>query len=175
MSRFFFALWPEARTAAALHEISVALAEISGGKAIPAEKIHLTLAFLGRLEPAALARARELAAEVGGSTFAMTLDGVGAFRNAQVAWAAPAQVPLALRSLQASLAASLRDADFELEERAFAPHVTLARRIGKRVPRAPMRPVEWKVDDFVLAESVTGTGRYEVVERWKLGFPPARE
>ena len=166
MSRFFFALWPDARTAAALHDLSVSLAEISGGRAIPAEKIHMTLAFLGALEPAALASARALAAEVNGFRFSMTLDGVGAFRNAQVAWAAPSQVPKELRNLQASLAAVLQESGFELEERAFAPHVTLARRIGKRVPSAPMRPVEWSVDDFVLAESVTGTGRYEVVDRW---------
>jgi 2'-5' RNA ligase len=169
MSRFFFALWPDPQTAAALHEISMSLAEISGGRPIPAEKIHMTLAFLGGLEPAALACARSLAPEVGGVPFSMTLDGVGAFRNAQVAWAAPSQMPRELRSLQAALAAALREAGFELGERAFAPHVTLARRIGKRVPRAPMRPVEWRVEDFVLAESVTGTGRYEVVERWKLG------
>jgi len=175
MSRYFFALWPDAPTASALHETSVSLAEISGGRAIPAEKIHMTLAFLGGLEPAALARAQSLAPEVTGVPFSMTLDGVGAFRNAQVAWAAPGEVPRELRNLQAALSATLREAGFELEERAFAPHVTLARRIGKRVPRAPIGPVEWRVDDFVLAESVTGTGRYEVVERWKLGFPPPRE
>jgi 2'-5' RNA ligase len=168
MSRYFFALWPDSRTAAALHEVSIALADLAGGRAIPAEKIHMTLAFLGRVEPGALEKAREFAAGIDATSFAMTLNGVGAFRNAQVAWAAPAQVPSELRNLQASLAASLRDAHFELEERAFAPHVTLARRIGKRVPRAPMRPVQWKVDEFVLAESVTGTGRYEVLERWKL-------
>jgi 2'-5' RNA ligase len=168
VSRYFFALWPDARTAAALHEVSVALADLAGGRVIPAEKIHMTLAFLGGLEPDALANARDLAAGIGATAFAMTLDGVGAFRNAQVAWAAPAHVPPGLRKLQAALAASLRESGLDLEERAFAPHVTLARRIGKRVPRAPMRPVQWQVDDFVLAESVTGTGRYEVLQRWML-------
>src|SRR6185503_9972246 len=44
--RLFFAAWPPPRTAAALHEWSKALR----GRATPAEKIHLTLAFLGEAD-----------------------------------------------------------------------------------------------------------------------------
>ena len=45
--RLFFALWPPAETAAALARWAKGLE----GRAIPAEKIHLTLAFLGGVAP----------------------------------------------------------------------------------------------------------------------------
>ena len=57
--RLFFAAWPPAETAAALHEWSKALQ----GKPTPGRNIHLTLAFLGAADPArATASARRVKA-----------------------------------------------------------------------------------------------------------------
>ena len=46
--RIFFAVWPPAETARALAGWADEAQRATGGKATAEEKIHLTLAFLGR-------------------------------------------------------------------------------------------------------------------------------
>jgi 2'-5' RNA ligase len=52
----------------------------------------------------------------------------------------------------------------------FRPHVTLARDVPRMRSIETIRPIEWRVDDFVLVESnMTKTGsEYSVLERWPL-------
>ena len=49
--RLFFALWPPPDTAQALANWAEEVARDVGGKPVAAEKIHLTLAFLGDADP----------------------------------------------------------------------------------------------------------------------------
>jgi 2'-5' RNA ligase len=128
----------------------------------------MTLAFLGSLDEGAARSAVEAAARVKGDGIHMEIDQVGSFRGARVGWAAPSRPDAGLAALQERLAWELKAAGFALEGRAFAPHATLVRKIAKPVPRAPMPPVEWRSQAFTLVES-TGTGRYEVLESWRLG------
>jgi RNA 2',3'-cyclic 3'-phosphodiesterase len=169
MARLFFAAWPGARAAQALAEVARTLADLTQGKAVPPEKIHLTLAFLGQVTDEDAARASEAAKRLRSPAFAMTLDGVGSFRGARVAWAGCSRMPPGLEALQSSLAGELARRALSLEDRPFVPHVTLARRIAKAVPPAPMPPIEWQADELTLVRSETGTGRYTVLERWGLG------
>jgi RNA 2',3'-cyclic 3'-phosphodiesterase len=168
MARLFFAVWPDAGAAARLSALAGDVARVSGGKAVPAAKIHLTLAFLGEIVPDRALAAIEAARGVRFAPFALTLDSVGSFRAARVAWAGSLAPQPALEMLQADLAVRLRAAEFALEERPFSAHATLARRAMRAVPRARIEPVAWTVDAFTLVRSETGTGRYEVVET----FPP---
>ncbi len=168
MARLFFAIWPGEEAARSLAGVSLALAELAGGKPVPRGKIHLTLAFLGGISPGETGEAARIGAAVRSPPFGLEIDHVGSFRGARVAWAGPSEMPAALGSLQSGLADALRGAGFRLDERPFAPHVTLARKIERAVPRAPMPPVEWRVDELTLARSETGTGRYSIVERWRL-------
>ena len=172
MARLFFAVWPESAAARELARVGDSLAALAGGKPVPAEKIHMTLAFLGSLDEEATGSAVAAAAGVKGTPVAMMLDTVGAFRRARVAWAAPSQPVEALAALQDALAGRLRSRGFELEDRAFTPHATLVRKIGRQVPRAPMPAVPWRSRALTLVES-TGDGRYEVLESWGLGPGPS--
>jgi RNA 2',3'-cyclic 3'-phosphodiesterase len=167
--RLFFALWPGERVRASLAHAAGELAACAEGKPVPAGKIHLTLAFLGEIEAERLSAARDAARQARGSRFELVLDEVGAFRKAAVAWAGPSRVPAPLAELQSSLDGALRARGFALDERPFAAHVTLARKIGKNVPRAPIPAIRWRPRDFALVRSQTATGRYEVVEAWPLG------
>jgi RNA 2',3'-cyclic 3'-phosphodiesterase len=169
MARLFFALWPDEAAGQALAEVAAALAERTGGRPVPAAKIHLTLAFLGEIAADRAREACQTAAIVRSSGFNMVLDCVGSFRPAQVAWAGCTRVPFELASLHTRLTGELRSRGFTLEERPFAPHVTLARRISNAVPREPMPPLEWKGREMTLVRSETGTGRYDVLEGWPLG------
>ena len=169
MARLFFAAWPGAQAAQALAEVARALADLARGKAVPQEKIHLTLAFLGEVSDVDALRASGAAEHLSFPAFGMTLDRVGSFRGARVAWAGCARTPPGLEALQSSLAGELARRGFSLEDRPFVAHVTLARRIAKAVHPAPMPPIEWQADELTLVRSETGSGRYTVLERWPLG------
>lgn len=168
MARLFFALWPGEKGAGELAIVAQALAQLAKGKPTPAEKIHLTLAFLGEIDEERARAARLAASGVRASAFSFALDIVGSFKRAGVAWAGTAKPVADLERLQSSLARRLVAAGFEFEERPFAAHITLARRIARRVPPAPIPPFEWRAREFTLVRTEPGSGRYTIVERWPL-------
>lgn len=140
---------------------------MAGGRATPTESIHLTLEFLGNVEPERVPLVERIAGEVRAGPFRVVLDRIGSFRRARVAWAGSDRPPLQLMALQADLNARLRGDGFELEERPYSPHATLARRIGRPVPRARIEAIEWPVTEFALV--VSAAGRYTTLARWRLG------
>ena len=168
MARLFFALWPDEAARQALADVAATLAARVRGRPVPATKIHLTLAFLGEIAADRVQAAREVGTIVRSPGFDLVLDCVGSFRASQVAWAGSTRVPPELVGLHAGLTAELRSLGFTLEDRPFAPHVTLARRISKAVPPAPMPPLEWLARELTLVRSDAGTGRYDVLEGWPL-------
>jgi 2'-5' RNA ligase len=157
--RLFFALWPPRETALALHEWAKGLE----GRAIQAEKIHLTLAFLGGVEPAKLAAA---ARKVQAQAFELPVDSAKFVRRNEMVWVGPREMPEGLRVLAERLHFALYRAEFILERRAFAAHVTLLRRARKPTAIEPLPKVEWPVREFALVNSAAGA--YEVVERFAL-------
>jgi 2'-5' RNA ligase len=66
----------------------------------------------------------------------------------------------------------LTDLGLEGEARAYQPHLTLCRKVGRAVETKLAKPVLWSTSGFVLVESVVADGRfsYQVVER----FPQRR-
>jgi RNA 2',3'-cyclic 3'-phosphodiesterase len=99
---------------------------------VRAENLHLTLRFLGDLEPLALERAREAvqAAATAIDPFTVALGGLGGFpstRAPRVVWAGVVTGGEGLRALHAALEAALVARGIPGEGRAFHPHVTLAR------------------------------------------------
>jgi 2'-5' RNA ligase len=164
MARLFFALWPDAAGRERLERLAGELATYASGKPVPIAKVHLTLAFLGQVDDARMATAVDAARAVRFAGFSFALDRVGSFRGARVAWAGCAGTPAPLAALAQSLAVRLGKAGFALEDRPYAPHATLARRIAHAVPPAAIAPIEWPVGGFSLVRSETGTGRYAVLE-----------
>jgi 2'-5' RNA ligase len=96
------------------------------------DAMHLTLLFLGEVEPDALAGlgAALRSACAGFAAFELRLAGGGTFppgRPARVAWIG-VEAPPELAALQAGITrAATATVGFEPEERAFHPHVTVAR------------------------------------------------
>jgi RNA 2',3'-cyclic 3'-phosphodiesterase len=167
--RLFFALWPGERVRASLAHVADTLASLAGGRPVTDAKIHLTLAFLGEIESERLVDVRDAAKRAHASRFELVFDEAGSFRKAGVAWVGPSHVPAALGELQSSLDQALRARGFALDDRMFAAHVTLARKISAIVARAPIPAIRWRPRDFALVRSETGTGRYTVMETWPLG------
>jgi len=167
--RLFFALWPDEAVRRGLERVGAELARRAQGKAVPAGKVHMTLAFLGEVTQDRFAALADAASRVAGKPFDLVLDEVGAFRSARVAWMGSSAAPPALAALQSGLDAQLRREGFELESRPFAAHVTLVRRITRPIAREAAAPIAWRVRDLALVASDTGKGTYEVVKTWGLG------
>jgi RNA 2',3'-cyclic 3'-phosphodiesterase len=95
------------------------------------EQLHFTLAFLGEQPDTAIARLRRAAAACAQqAAFELSLSGAGAFpnpRRPRILWLGVADGGRELERLAASLASGVRSAGFELEDRPFRAHLTVAR------------------------------------------------
>jgi len=138
--------------------------------------LHLTLRFLGSLEPAELDRVRARLRDVRRPAFRLGLDGRGVFgRRAapRVLWLDVAEGRDTCASLAAAVEDACRSAGVPPEDRAFRAHVTLGRQRteGERLPPLPDAPAlaPWTVRDFVLYESrLYEEPRYVPLDRYPL-------
>jgi 2'-5' RNA ligase len=115
--------------AAASRELARLPAEGSWPKSA---NLHLTLKFLGETEEARRSEVHRAMREAAATCppFRLTLCGLGAFPNTRrprVVWAGLGGEVEIVQRLQADLEARLEAAGFPREERAFKPHLTLAR------------------------------------------------
>jgi 2'-5' RNA ligase len=165
--RLFFAIWPDAAARDDLAALALDVAAVARGKPVPSANLHLTLAFLGEVDEARADLLPGIAAAVEARAFAMELDRVGSFPRARVAWAGCAKPTAALVRLQSALVNGLSRRGFALEDRPFAPHLTLARKTLAPLPPARIDPIAWEVGEFALVRS--RAGRYETAASWRLG------
>jgi RNA 2',3'-cyclic 3'-phosphodiesterase len=159
--RLFFAAWPPAETAAALHQWGEAIS----GKTTSAANIHLTLVFLGEADPA---RASAAARRVQAQRHDLPIEKARLVRD--MVWVGPREIPEALAALVKSLQLELYREQFILDRRPFAAHVTLLRRVRAAPALPPLPPLRWPVDEFLLVRSRTsGKGStYEPIARFAL-------
>ena len=169
--RLFFALWPDADGAAQTIALSRVVAEQSGGKATPPERMHLTLAFLGAQSPHLVTALRACVSDFAVQPFAIEFDRIGVWRTTAIAWLAASRPPQGLVDLNRSLIDALRPALRIDEERAFSPHVTLARRVQRKPLTSRLEAaVVWRIGAFSLVSSQQGGDgpSYRRIEDWQL-------
>jgi 2'-5' RNA ligase len=158
--RLFFALWPPREAALALERWAQPLE----GRCTPADKIHLTLAFLGEAEAQkAIAAARRV--QVG--QFWLPLEEARFWGHNGIVWAGPRRIPEELARLAETLQLELYKEGFILERRPFAAHVSLLRKAAAPGALPPLPQIEWPVKEFALVGSADGS--YETLERFSLG------
>jgi 2'-5' RNA ligase len=165
--RVFFALWPDDAVRGQLVRATREPVRLSGGRPIPKDRLHVTIAFLGGLTEAGLSVARAVPPVAVGA-FDLVLDRLGAFANGGVLWIDARSVPPPLTELERRLWDELEGRGFIREERIYRPHVTLARRA--RSVEAEVPPVEWHVAELALVESIPDGRKvhYQVLETWPL-------
>jgi 2'-5' RNA ligase len=134
------------------------------------EGLHLTLSFLGEVDPALLPALEEALTRVAGhhAPFTLTVEGGGSFgspSHPRVLWADVCGDTAALKALQAEAAAELEKLGFAREAREYTAHLTLAR---AKVPRGDaalaacvreLKDAKWgeaRVDRLLLFESKGG-------------------
>lgn len=171
--RLFFALDPDESLRARLAGALLPMLTRAGGRPVPAERLHLTLVFLGELAPAAIPCVLAAAGRVRAAPFELILDHTGYWRRAGVMWLG-ARPCAALDALHDALRAELVSCAIPLEDRPYRPHVTFVRRLYRAPSLGAVEPLAWQVREYVLMES-TGSG-YRVLDRWELvrGTPGSR-
>jgi 2'-5' RNA ligase len=168
--RLFFALWPGDAVRKRLAAIASKSLKRSGRK-IPAENLHLTLAFLGPVGPEVRRCAEEVADVVSAAPFTLEFTHLGFFPRPRVVWSGCDQTPEALIALVNALRAGLEDCGIQPEARPYRAHLTLARKASVEPGfGAPHAPVAWGVDRFHLVESKTFSAgaRYNILRSWSL-------
>lgn len=152
--RLFFALWPSPAVRAGIVDRR-RLIEGLTRKRVPDHNLHLTLLFLGDQPADRLDEIVGVAENLRAARFGLVLDRFGWFARARVAWLG-GEAPSAGRALSAQLGAGMTALGLRIDERPFAPHVTLFRQVRKRPTFPDVEPFAWAVDRFSLIESVPG-------------------
>ena len=136
---------------------------VAGARWVPKENIHLTLAFLGRVDDQRIGVISSAIGEAvqGHVDFGVRLGELGAFpstRRARVVWAGLDDPTQGIAGLAGSVGEAMEGLGFPREKRAFAPHVTLARlkTPGRVELDATLEPVPFAVERISLFESRLG-------------------
>jgi 2'-5' RNA ligase len=173
--RLFFAIFPDAGTAARIARLREALCLELGlrGKPLTTERLHATLHHVGDYAGLPLdivASAGDAAPAVAMPPFTVAFDGAESFRGR------PGHRPFVLRGedgvaglmmLQQRLALAMAKVGLGCPVRHYTPHVTLL--YGDRlVADRPVDTVSWAVHEFVLVHSLLGRSRYHVLARFPL-------
>lgn len=162
--RLFLALWPPERVRQALQAIQARWHWPQGAALVAAERLHVTLHFLGQVP---LSRVEQFRAALAVPCEPHVLDLETAHATCWHGGLAVLELeaPPPLQRLHAALAQALRALEWPVESREFRPHITLARRASGAKPPAdpPSPPPLWPVDrGYVLVRSVPARG-YEVL------------
>lgn len=176
--KVFFALQPDPPAAQQIAGLTAEARRRHGlsGKPISAERLHISLNFVGAFRgppPRALIdKARKVVEGLtGGRPFVVAL-------NRLESWKGDAQShPLVLTGEDGVIGVTELFADLHKalavagmtprREPQITPHVTLLHD-RREAPGAFVEPVTWKVREFVLLDTVVGEGRHDVLGRWPL-------
>lgn len=176
MRRLFFGLQVPAGVRERLLQVS---APVSGARWQSGEQLHITLLFLGNVEPGVADTACEAARDLPVAAFDLEVRGLGCFgqpHSPRHLWAGVQPLdPIA--ALHDALTARMTDLGFVPDNRAFCPHVTLAR-FGKQSGSVETLLADYQdvlfgkvaVSEYVLFESHRGEhgSVYSVVDRFPL-------
>jgi 2'-5' RNA ligase len=149
-----------------------------------AEKLHITIKFLGGIEAArvstlSLAASRAAACV---QSFTLSIEGTGAFPSqgpARVLWLGVTDASGGLARLQTSLEDTAAEAGFPREKRPFHPHLTIARlrqpqgagRLAALHHERGFASAPFQVTELIIIRSEPGPGgsRYTEISHHRLG------
>lgn len=163
-SRLFVTLWPDEQVRADLRAYRNAWEWPRAAAAMHADRLHLTLHFLGS-QPRELLPALADALAVPFTPFDLDLGSPDVWRHGS-AVLEPRTAPEALLALHATLGQALQSVGITPEERPFRPHVTLGRHASGAVPPHRNPHIDWHVTGFALVESIPDHGGYTILRSY---------
>lgn len=162
--RLFLALWPESPVRAALAAHQQAWHWPQHAALVAAERLHLTLHFIGDVDAARTDGLRRALATPF-QPFVLALA------NARpTLWPGGLAVlefdpPEPLRSLHGQLGRALLASGLPPQARVFRPHVTLARKAAGAGAAVDVPRAQWPVENYVLVRSAPGLG-YRTIQTY---------
>lgn len=163
--RLFFALWPDADVVRQLANAAATLTLANPSRLVSPKNYHMTLAFIGEVEPSRLAVLQRIGHAQQASSGTVVFDTLEFWRKPQVVVAAATEPPPALLKLSAQLHEALALAPTRLRA-----HATLARKVTQAPVLQAMSPLRWRATSFSLVRSETSDAEsaYTVVRTWPL-------
>ena len=168
--RLFFALTPPVELARYFHHLAMTDLQECRGRQLKPEQIHLTLRFIGSVDPEVATCLQQAAGQVSLPRFELAFDTLGYWPRPRVVWSMPSQTPATLSELAAQLEQACVHCGLAAEKRAYVPHLTLVRNARQAPLSGTMKPLLWPVESFALIRSDTlpQGAVYTEVQRWPL-------
>ena len=173
-ARLFVALWPDEALRGQLLRVQADWRWPQGAARVPAEKLHLTLHFIGAVERGRIAELAQALTGVRVEPVELLLDAAELWTGG-VAVLRAGTVPAGLERMHRAVRETAeRMLGVPGEARRFKPHVTLARKASGAM--APAQPValRWASAGMALVASAPGpTGGYAVLQAYSAGAAAA--
>lgn len=126
-----------------------------GGRAVCDANLHCTLHFIGAIARERIRTLWVALSEVEARPVCLTATTLAIWKGGTVVL--QMQGDCALTALRTELGSALRTCGIALDERPFAPHVTLGRGdANAELPSAP-NPLDWRATGFALVDSTGGS------------------
>lgn len=152
--RCFIAAWPDPLTRVALAAVADDVQQrVAYRRATRIDDLHLTLAFIGKLDDEDGFAVADAISKIRFSPFTWRLDTLGFFGDAGIVWIGAARKPVKPLVALADRARSVLDGfDLDYDRRPLAPHVTLLRGV-QRFHVERVAPITWGIDSIALYRS----------------------
>jgi 2'-5' RNA ligase len=170
--RLFFALWPSDEAREQIGGRAARAIEVAGGRRVPPENYHVTLAFLGNVRATSVRELSEVIATIRFRHFLLELDRTGYWPRSRIAWLGASECPLELDALVDEIWMKLEGLGFVRHDlNPYEPHVSLCREASGGLGMRLEQPVIWPVDAFALVASEPGEASpvYTVLEQFPAG------
>jgi len=168
--RLFFALWLDDKTVQHIKQNILKYFLPCQGHMVPENNWHITLAYFGASDMNIQDCLEEKAEKVISQPFELNLSKCGFWPRPRVAWLGVKEIPAVLKELMHDLQQNIQPCGFNVETRAYQPHVTLVRKAKHQTAVSEVDPITCKVTQFCLVESKTYPegAQYTVLKRWDL-------
>ena len=150
IQRLFIAVWPNPVVSKALQDLQVELELAKLGRPTPVVNLHITLLFLGEVPKGEVPTIKALVEQITLPPVSVVIDRIGFWPHNNIVWAGPIELPAELVHLSNDVQQTFKK--FVSERRKFTPHVTLARKVRRRV-HAHFEPITWAINEISLVQS----------------------
>jgi 2'-5' RNA ligase len=163
--RLFFALNPPADVRRQVDRVRLKVGPVDA-RPVPAENLHITLAFLGRIENERLESLAGLMSQLPPPHTSLILDRCGWFKRARVGWIGCSSVAEDILEFQGKLVEMIRELELELDDRPWTPHITVYRKMRTRPVMVAFKPIRWDLDsyDLMVSEQRPGGVQYRSID-----------
>ena len=149
--RLFVALWPEDEVRTKLSNKQLELNLGDYGRLVPATNLHITMLFLGDVPINEIPEIETFVKSIELTPFSFSISKIGFWPHNKIVWAGSEDTKAELEDLSNQIQIGLKR--YVSDRRRFTPHVTLARKVRRRVQCA-LTPIEWRVGKVYLVRSV---------------------